>query len=70
MKEYKLMHWCQNVKAHNGFQHGFYYDLGKRKISVRVKDFFRRKRIILKRCPICNSRNVRVGKIVVRAKNV
>ena len=69
MKEYKLTHWCQNIKAHNGRQHGYYVDLGKRRISVRVKDYFRRKRIILRRCPICKSKNVRVGKVVVRKKD-
>lgn len=66
---YKLLHWCQNIEAHNGMQHGYYVDLGQRKISVRVKDYFRRKRIILKRCPICKSNNVRVGKNVMRIKD-
>lgn len=69
MKEYKLKHWCQNVAAHNGAQHGYYHDLGKRKLPARVKNFLRRKRVILKRCPICKSKNVKVGKIVVRDKN-
>lgn len=69
MKEYKLAHWCQNIKAHNGSQHGFYVDLGERKITARFKEFFRRRRGILKRCPVCKSNNVKVGKIVVRNKN-
>ena len=68
MKEYKLLHWCQNVGAHNGLQHGFNVDLGKRKISVWFKDFFRKK-IAIRRCPICKSRDVKVGKIVVRKKD-
>lgn len=66
MIENKLLHWCQNTEAHNGFQHGFYVDLGQRTISMRIKSFLRRKRIILKRCPICGSENVKVGKIVKR----
>lgn len=68
MIEYKLKHWCQNLKAHNGLQHGYYVDLGAIKLGVRIKDFFRRKRIILKKCPICGSKDVRVGKIVTRNK--
>lgn len=69
MKEYKLLHWCQNINAHNGAQHGFYFDLGKRKFSVRFKAMLRRRRIVLKRCPICKSSDVRVGKIVTRKKD-